>query len=224
MPSTCPKCHQVLEHDEICCAQLRYSWKCKSCHKLSTGFAFPYGKCFLCGGDLEDVTDRAIPNPLSFQAIRDALQFELNAYHFYRMALDRTSDHEERVILDFMAQNELDHLHELEQKYHAHLDPAVLTLSPKVEELLADRMFAGIDFSGQSGLLRLYERAIEMERRTRAYFLDAAQNAPPGIQRDLYLELAAEEDEHIALLETEMHHLTAEIHGEGDVRATKRPL
>ena len=224
MPSTCPKCHQVLEQDEVCCAQLRYTWKCKECHKLSTGFAFPYGKCFLCGGDLDDVSERSIEDPMGYQAIRDALQFELNAYHYYRMALERTPNHEERVILDYMSQNELDHLHELEEKYHAHLDPEVLTLSPKIEELMASEMFAGIDFSGQKGLVRLYERAVEMERRTRACFLQAAAKAPTGLQRDLYLELAAEEEEHIALLETEMHHLDAEIHGEGDVRASKRPL
>ena len=224
MPSTCPKCHAVLDQDEVCCSQVRYTWRCKQCHKLCTGFAFPYGKCFLCGGELEDISDRSIANPMSYAAIREALQFELNAYHFYRMALDRTPDHEERVILDYMAQNELDHLHELEEKYHAHLDPDVLTLSPQVEQLLADSMFAGIDFGGQHGLMRLYERAVEMERRTQSHFKAAAANAAEGMERDLYLELAAEEEEHIALLETEMHHLDAEIHGTGDVRATRRPL
>src|ERR1017187_1794616 len=53
MPSTCPKCHAVIEEDEICCAQVRYTWRCKSCFKLTSGLAMPYGKCFLCGGDLE---------------------------------------------------------------------------------------------------------------------------------------------------------------------------
>ena len=60
MPSSCPKCHAVLEQDEICCAQVRYTWKCKSCHKLTSGFALPYGKCFLCGGDLEVVEGREL--------------------------------------------------------------------------------------------------------------------------------------------------------------------
>ncbi len=50
MPSTCPKCRAVLEEDEICCAQVRYTWRCKSCFKLTSGLAIPYGKCFLCGG------------------------------------------------------------------------------------------------------------------------------------------------------------------------------
>ena len=53
MPSTCPKCRAVLEEDEICCAQVRYTWRCKSCFKLTSGLAMQYGKCFLCGGELE---------------------------------------------------------------------------------------------------------------------------------------------------------------------------
>jgi hypothetical protein len=53
MPSSCPKCRRVIEEDEICCAQVRYTWRCKSCFKLTSGFAVPYGKCFLCGGELE---------------------------------------------------------------------------------------------------------------------------------------------------------------------------
>ena len=63
MPSSCPKCRRVLEEDEICCAQVRYTWRCKSCLKLTSGFAIPYGKCFMCGGDLELIENRepAIP-------------------------------------------------------------------------------------------------------------------------------------------------------------------
>ena len=73
MPSSCPKCHRVLDEDEICCAQVRYSWRCKSCFKLTSGFAIPYGKCFLCGGDLEVVANRDLGDSMQFRAIRDAV-------------------------------------------------------------------------------------------------------------------------------------------------------
>ena len=53
MPSTCPKCHEVVAEDVICCADLEYRWKCRSCSKVCQGMAVPYGKCFLCGGNLE---------------------------------------------------------------------------------------------------------------------------------------------------------------------------
>ena len=78
MPSSCPKCRRVLEEDEICCAQVRYTWRCKSCFKLTTGFAIPYGRCFLCGGELEVIPGRDLGDSMRFRAIRDAVQFELD--------------------------------------------------------------------------------------------------------------------------------------------------
>jgi rubrerythrin len=204
MPSFCPKCRSVLEEDEICCAQVRYTWRCRGCHKLTTGFALPYGSCFLCGGELEQIGDRDLGDPMRFSAIRQAMQFELNSYHFYRLALERTNNSQNRLILEQLYENELDHLHELEQKYHAHLDRDALHLTPAFEELLSDRLFAGIDFDAAGGAAALYRQAIEMERRTRDYFRTQAEQAAPGFDKDLYSELAAEEEEHIAMLETEM--------------------
>jgi ABC-type cobalamin transport system ATPase subunit len=122
MPSSCPKCHRVLEEDEICCAQVRYTWRCKSCLKLTTGFAVPYGKCFMCGGDLEVIEGRELGDSMRFQAIRDAVQFELNSFHFYKLARERAQSPEQRAVLERLYEAELDHLHELEEKYHAHLD------------------------------------------------------------------------------------------------------
>ena len=91
MPSTCPKCRAVIEEDEICCAQVRYTWRCKSCFKLTSGLAIPYGKCFLCGGELEVIPGRDLGDSMRFQAIRDAVQFELNSFHFYKLARDRAA-------------------------------------------------------------------------------------------------------------------------------------
>jgi len=205
MPSFCPKCHGVLETDEVCCAQIRYTWRCTKCHKLSTGFALPYGRCFMCGGDLVQLEDRKIEDPMNLRAVREAVQSELNAYHFYKMALERMRNPQNRVILENLYRNELDHLHELEEKYHAHLDREVLDLEPAVEKLLADHVFRGIEFSDETAARQLYELAIEMERRTRDRFQALAKD--PGLvsfEKEIYEELAAEEEEHVAMLETEL--------------------
>ncbi len=205
MPSFCPKCHNVLEEDEVCCAQIHYTWKCTRCQKLTTGFALPYGKCFLCGGDLVQVGERNLEDPMKLRAVREAVQSELNSYHFYKMALERMKNPQNRIILENLYQNELDHLHELEEKYHAHLDREVLELEPSAEKLLADWVFEGIVFTDETAAQRLYELAIEMERRTHERFKKLASE--PGLQpheKEIYGELAAEEQEHIALLETEL--------------------
>lgn len=207
MPSSCPKCHRVLEEDEICCAQVRYTWRCKSCFKLASGFAVPYGKCFLCGGDLEVLPGRDLGDSMRFQAIRDAVQFELNSFHFYKLARDKAATPEQRAVLERLYEAELDHLHELEEKYHAHLDREVVELSADEQNVLGNWLFRGIRVGADSGIADLYQAALEMERRTRDHFKSLAAKLPHGLEKDLCEELAAEEEEHVALLEGELEQI-----------------
>ena len=204
MPSTCPQCRQVVAEDLVCCADLRYTWKCADCHKMSSGFAIPYGKCFLCGGDLKVVEGYELEDPMKVRPIRDAVQFELNSYHFYKLALDRAEDETLRAIFEQLYQHEEDHLQLIQDRYHTHLEDEVLNLSPDAESLLADALFQDMDVSDPDTIpVALYDKAIEMERRTREHFRSLARLLPDGPEQDICLELAAEEDEHVALLETE---------------------
>ena len=207
MPSSCPKCHRVLDEDEICCAQVRYTWRCKSCHKLTTGFAVPYGKCFMCGGDVEVIEGRELGDSMRFRAIREAVEFELNSFHFYKLARDRAQSPEQRAVLERLYEAELDHLHELEEKYHAHLDRETVELSADHDKLLANWLFQGIKVDSQTGVKDLYNIALEMERRTRDHFRQLAAKLPAGLEKDLCGELAAEEEEHVAMLEGELEQL-----------------
>jgi len=207
MPSACPKCHRVLDQDEICCAQIRYTWKCKRCHKLSTGFAIPYGKCFLCGGDLAVVESRELGDPMRLRAIRDGVQFELNAFYFYKLAREKATNPQHKLLLERLYEAELDHLHELNEKYHAHLDASEMDITPEAEKLLSGWLFRDLAVGDDSSILRLYQSALEMERRTRDHFRKLAAELPEGLEKDLCQELASEEDEHIAMLETEMEQM-----------------
>jgi rubrerythrin len=207
MPSSCPKCHRVMEEDEICCAQVRYSWRCRSCFKLTSGLAVPYGKCFLCGGDLEVIPGRDLGDSMRMRAIRDAVQFELNSFHFYKLARDKAKTPEQRAVLERMYEAELDHLHELEEKYHAHLDREVVELSADERTLLSNWLFRGIQLDSDTGVADLYRAALEMEKRTRDHFRKLAADLPAGLEKDVCSELAAEEEEHVALLEGELEQL-----------------
>jgi len=204
MGSTCPKCHQVLEDDSVCCAEVRYTWKCKSCGKLSTGFAVPYGRCFLCGGENEVVEGYSGADPEEVAIVREAVQYELDMYQFYRLGMQRTSDPVLHDVLEEMYHKEEDHLEELEGKYHVHLDPQLLKLPDKIEQLVSKWIFEGIDFdNGEGHVLEVYDKAIAMERRTRDYFKARSDAMSPGPQKEIYRELAAEEEEHVSILETE---------------------
>ncbi len=205
MGSRCPKCHQVLEDDSVCCAEIRYTWKCKSCGKLSTGFAVPYGRCFLCGGENEVVEGYSGSDPDEVAIIREAVQYELEMYQFYRLGMQRTTDPVLHDVLEELYLKEEDHLNDLEEKYHVHLDPQLRQLPEHAEQLLSKWIFEGIDFEKDAGhVLEVYSKAIAMERRTRDYFKMRSDTLPQGPQREIYRELAAEEEEHVSILETEL--------------------
>ena len=204
MASTCPKCHKTIDSDSVCCADVKYTWKCKSCGKLSTGFVVPYGRCFLCGGENEVTQPYSGASPELVAIVREAVQYEIDMYHFYRLALKRTTDTVLGAVLEELYHKEEDHLSELEEKYHLHFEPGLRRLPKREEEIASAWIFQGIDFSGAAGhTLAVYDKAISMERRTRDRFLAHAASLPAGPQKEIYRELAAEEVEHVAILETE---------------------
>src|ERR1039457_4277365 len=192
MASSFSKGRRGLGEDEICCAQVRYTWRCKSCFKLTSGFAIPYGKCFMCGGELEVIPGRELGDSMRFRAIRDAVQFELNSFHFYTLSRDKAATPEQRAVLERLYEAELDHLHELEEKYNAHLDRAVVELSRDEDKLLSNWLFRGIHVGEADGVKGLYKAALEMEKRTRDHFQKLVGELPPGLEKDLCGELAAE--------------------------------
>ncbi len=204
MASTCPKCHQVIDDDTVCCADIRYTWKCKSCGKLSAGFVVPYGKCFLCGGENEVMQGYTGAQPEQIAIVREAVQYEIDMYQFYRLGLQLTTDPVLRGVLEELYHKEEDHLAEFEDKYHVHLEHEVRNLPAKAEELISRWIFEGIDFENKTGhIVPVYDKAIAMEKRTRDHFQARAETFPPGPQKEIYRELAAEEEEHVAILETE---------------------
>src|SRR5574342_747571 len=200
MPSACPKCHRVLEEDYVCCADVTYTWKCTQCRKLSKGFVVPFGRCENCGGPLEIVEEYAFEDPARLAPIRQALQAELNAFTFYSMAAREASDPDVRALFASLAEMEREHLQSLADKYHARIevDPA-LPPHPKIQQVILEGIEA---IPARDRLVHLYGRAIEMERRARAFFLKQVEGLAEGLEREIYRELAAEEDEHIALLES----------------------
>jgi rubrerythrin len=160
----------------------------------------------MCGGELEVIPGRDLGDSMRFRAVRDAVQFELDSFHFYKMARDRAKKPEQRAVLERLYEAELDHLHELEEKYHAHLDRAVMELTPEAEKSLSDDVFRGLS-ADNANIRDLYQLALEMERRTRDHFRQSAAELPEGLEKELCLELASEEEEHIAMLETEIEQL-----------------
>ena len=86
--SLCPRCQRPLDDDEpyICCAGVELRWRCADCHKVSEGFAFPYGLCPHCKGKLELLDRGAIEDDQAMEAVRKAFEIELGGHAFYERA------------------------------------------------------------------------------------------------------------------------------------------
>ena len=80
-------------------------------------------------------------------------------------------------------------------------------MSRDEDKLLSNWLFRGIQVGETAGVRDLYQAALEMERRTRDHFRKLARDLPAGLEKDLCGELAAEEEEHVALLEGELEQL-----------------
>ncbi len=94
----CPRCHQPLADEDdgpyICCAGQTMQWHCVQCGKVNEGFAFPYGCCPHCGGELEargqDASQPA--DDAALTAVRIAFEIELGGRAFYQRAAADSND------------------------------------------------------------------------------------------------------------------------------------
>ena len=198
--SVCPRCQRPLEDEEpyICCAGVELRWRCTSCHKVSEGFAFPYGLCPYCKGKLEMLERGALEGDEALEAIRKAFEIELGGHAFYQRASRDAQDPELRELFARFAAMEQEHMTTLSKRYHADL-PA-----PSADfQIDRAAIFAGVERKPEDPA-NLFRIAIAFEQRAVDFFAREGETAPAGsVERELYRELAAEEEEHVAMLESE---------------------
>jgi len=205
----CPRCHQPIEGDEsyICCAGQSLRWKCVSCGKVSEGFAFPYGQCPSCQGQLVrdagagpvDASDER-----AMEAIRTAFEIELGGGAYYRKAASESGDPVLADLFSRMSEMENEHLETLQRRYHAEVPPP-----SKEFETTRAAIYAGLEHNPKdpANLLRV---AIGFEQRAVDFFTHHMNECPAGsTERELYEELAAEEREHVDLLTLELERFVA---------------
>jgi glutamate synthase (NADPH) small chain len=204
----CPRCHRPVDEgddDGICCADQVVAWKCTSCAKRSEGFAFPYGRCPACSGILQPVDPIAGVPDEAMEAVRKAFEIELGGRDFYVAAAKNTSDEALHDMFDRLADMEREHIDTLVRRYHlAPPDDASGDLHPGALQAGAQR--------DPHDPLDLLELALTLEQRAEEFFRTRLDDASPAA-RELYRELAAEEGEHIALLQTELAALRSNRRG-----------
>jgi hypothetical protein len=110
-----------LEDEEayICCAGVELRWRCNDCHKVSEGFAFPYGMCPHCKGKLAMLDRGAIEGDRALEAVRKAFEIELGGFAFYERASREADDPALGELFGRFAGMEKEHMDTLSKRYHA---------------------------------------------------------------------------------------------------------
>jgi homotetrameric NADPH-dependent glutamate synthase len=199
----CPKCHRPYAPGEdgeefLCCGDRVLSWRCGGCGKVSEGFAFPYGMCPACGGKLEVADATQVEGAASTEAVRRAFEIELGGMAFYGQASRDARDPVMRELFERFLGMEKEHMATLSRRYHVEIPQPAATFP--VERAA---VYAGAA-SKPEDPENLFRLAIAFEKRAVAYFQERMDATPAGSpERRLYQELAAEEEEHVALLTTE---------------------
>ncbi len=199
---TCLKCHRPIEEGEeyVCCANAPLSWKCTACHKVSEGFAFPYGLCPHCGGTLAMAHEVNTDSAEAQEAIRRAFAIELGGQAFYRRGAQEIEDPRVRELFGRLAAMEVGHMSTLTRRYHA-APPEAGADGPSMAQV-AVYADAALPAGNGAELLKL---AVHLEMKARDFFTEQVELLEEGTPAwELYQELAAEEQEHVDLLETEL--------------------
>ena len=136
--------------------------------------------------------------------IRTAVQLELDAFYFYKLAREQARHWDQRAVMERLYEAQARALQELEKRYHAHLDRRAMELSLDAQDRLAHRLFRGICLSDHSGVRELYSAALEMERRTHDQLRRLEAKLLSGPDKETLSDLAAQDDEHVTLLECEL--------------------
>lgn len=130
-----------------------------------------------------------------------AMQMEKDGEEYYRQLTQQTSNKGMRTILTLLADEEVKHYNAIEK---------VKTQQTQIadSEILADakNIFVQIKESGESfdfniNQEELYKKARDIEKKSRDFYTEKANEVTEGYQKELFLKLAIEEQKHYVLLD-----------------------
>ncbi len=137
-----------------------------------------------------------------------AMQMEKDGEGYYRQLAQQTANKGIRTILTMLADEEVKHYNAVEK---------MKTEKPQLAEtrILADakNVFVQIKESGESfdfdiKQTELYKRAQDIEKKSRDFYTEKANEVTKEYQKELFLRLADEEKKHYFLLENIVEFVT----------------
>jgi rubrerythrin len=131
-----------------------------------------------------------------------AMQMELDGRNFYLDLAGKAEDKGVQQILEMLAGDEMKHytvLEEMRAKKPKMVDTKILNNAKNVFKEMKEKDEGKLFPSAQ---IDLYRKALEIEEKSRNFYLDKSKEVAEPFQKSLFGRIAAEEKKHYVLLES----------------------
>jgi rubrerythrin len=130
-----------------------------------------------------------------------AMKMETDGELYYREMAAKTENTGLRNILLMLAEEEVRHFKILKKNQSAQSDLVQSVILTDAKNVFQEMKDSRDDLQLDSGQLGLYQEALKIEKTSRDFYHDKADETSRSFQKELFLILAAEEDKHVHLLE-----------------------
>jgi len=159
---------------------------------------------------------RRLEKIMTRDALELTLAIERRGYGFYTSASRKTKDTSGRLMFHRLAAEESDHLKRLQEEYHSLIarnpwlkqEPARLAVSRRIaDEIFPQKILAKIEMSDKTTDLEALNVAMDLEQRSRQFFLDFANQMTDAKGRKIFKHFADDEKSHLDSLVAEYNKL-----------------
>lgn len=138
-----------------------------------------------------------------------AMQMEKDGEDFYRQVARQSSNKGIKAILTMLADEEVRHYKAIEKIKSARpVQLAGTTILTDAKNVFAQLKESGETFTSGTNQISLYEKALDIEAKSRDFYTEKADEASEQNAKVLFLRLAQEEQKHYVLVENIMDFLS----------------
>ena len=130
-----------------------------------------------------------------------AMQMEKDGENYYHQLAQQTANIGLKTILTMLADEETKHYNAIEKMKTADPQMAETKILTDAKNIFVQIKESNEEFGFDIGQTELYKKAQDIEKKSRVFYLEKANEVEEEYQKEIFLRLAEEEKKHFFLLE-----------------------
>jgi len=130
-----------------------------------------------------------------------AMQMEKDGENYYRQLVQQTANKGLKTILTMLADEEVKHYNAIDKMETGESQMTETTILADAKNIFVQLKDSGEGFDVEISQIDLYKKAQDIEKKSRDFYLEKANEVGQNYQKELFLKLAEEEKKHYFLLD-----------------------